>query len=506
MSYFVRAAFRIEAQLTAGVWTDLSDDVSAAEPITARRGITGGDPMDRVASTGTLTWAMRNDAQNSGRTQGWYSLNASRVRSGWTFGIPIRLVGVCGSGTYTLWRGKLRAVAPIPGLYRERRVACTAYDCMGDLAEADARSVAPQVAQTENALVAAVLAALPSTAQPPATSYDTSLDTYPYALDNANSGTKALALIADVIRSAQAYAYPLADGTFHVENRQRRSTTSASFAFADDTLDDLELPSDLSQVYNHVRVTTHPRYVDAAATTVLYGLTNPLAIGAGATLTVWGDYKDPTNSLKLIGGTSTVTPVATTDYTANTAADGSGTTLTSSLSVTATAYAASVQFVITNTGTTSGYITKLQQRGAGIYDTSPVSYEAVSTQAYGDRLLEIDLPYQTDGAVAQALADYLEAQYNALAGQSRSVSFNPQRSSALMTQAMSGEIGDVITITETMTGVSALAAVIQGIAWEITPGPIARVHYVLAPRGPAALMVWDDATVGAWDTAKWSYA
>lgn len=509
----VRAAFRVDAQLVPATWTSLAADLSAAEGLSLRRGLGGSGPTDRVAPTGSCTFSLRNHAGNSGSTQGWYSPNHASVRAGWTFGIPIRVVATYSGTDYTLWTGKLRAVDPIPGRYREQRVTCTAYDCMNDLAENDVRAVAPQVNQTENTIIAALIAALATEAQPVAVTYDTSLETYPYALDNAASDVRALSLLVDVVTSAQAFAYPLANGTLHIENRQARALADSAFTFTDATLDDVEVSTDLSNVYNRVRVTIHPRVIDAAATTVLFGIDGVEVVPPGETVTLWGDYAATDNVLQLIGGTAQVTPiVATTDYMANSLEDGSGTNLTSSMTIVTTAYAAAVKFEVTNPTAQTAYLVTgagaplLQVRGKGIYDETPTSRDAFSTQAYGDRRLDVDLRYQDNSETAKGLADFLLAQYATIGDQIQSLAFNPQKSDTLMLQALTGEIGSIVTVTETMTGLVSVEAVIQAIELDVAPGPFLAVRYLVAPRGPTDLFILDDAARGILDTSVLSYA
>src|SRR4051812_38737457 len=105
----VRATVRIETQLSAGVWTDISGDVVESEPIRLKRGMGGSDPRDRVAIPGTLTFALNNSQRNTGSTQGWYSPNHTSVRSGWTFGIPIRVIATYAAVDYPLWYGRVRS-------------------------------------------------------------------------------------------------------------------------------------------------------------------------------------------------------------------------------------------------------------------------------------------------------------------------------------------------------------------------------------------------------------
>ena len=71
-----------------------------------------------------------------------------------------------------------------------------------------------------------------------------------------------------------------------------------------------------------------------------------------------------------------------------------------------------------------------------------------------------------------------------------------------MLQALTREIGDVLTVSETLTGITAVDVVIQGIAMEVTEGPWVVTRYLVAPRGPSALFLFDDPVYGVLDSAE----
>ncbi len=496
------AVVRVELQFAPGVWTSLGSDVIADAGVRWTRGMSGNTPHDRVAVTGTLEFALRNDNGNTGGIAGWYSPNSASCRAGFTFGIPVRVV--INDGTdHVVWTGKLRTIQPTPGKELAPRTLCTGQDKMGDLAEADVRAIAPQANKTEVELLQAIIAALPTEAQPDATSYDSALDVYPFAFDDLAGGVKAMDALTRVVTSAQGLLYVKADGTLRYDNRHTVALRAISYAFAESELlaaDGLSVPSSLANAYNRVRVTTHPK--STASSLVLFGISGPQMIAPGQTVTIWGDYYDANNTLKLIGGTAQTTPiVATTDYTGNSVSDGSGIDYTADLSITTYAFAASVKFDVMNASTThTVYLTKCQVRGTAIYDNAPQTFESFTAQDYGDRPLDVDLGYQTSGATAQDLADYLKAQYIALADQVESASFDPQVSNALMTQAVTREIGDVVTVTETQTGVTAVRSAILGIHGSVGAGSWVRQQYLLVPQVAGAYFILDDAVYGVLDS------
>lgn len=495
--------FRIEGQFTAGVWTSFGRDVLLAPGIAGTRGLQSNGPLDLVAPAGVLNWALRNDAGNTHGLQGCYSRNNANILSGFVIGMPIRAVAVYGGVDYVLWRGKLKTANPDPGKHLTRRVHCTAVDCMSELAKANVRAITPQIDSTEVDLLDAIIAALPATAQPPATDFDAALDVYPYSFDNIAGGVKAMTAGKDVLDSAQGYWYPKNDGTLRYENRHQRPGRAVSYSFSESELIlPLEAPDSLDNVYNRVRVTYHKKEV--SSTIVLHAELSKPTVAPGQTVTLWGSYRDPTNTLKLIGGRDFVAAAANTDFIANTADDGSGTDMTASVTVVSTGFAADVKYELTNNGSQTAIFTTLQCRGKGIYDDAPATVESYVAMDYGDRPLDIDLPFQDDANIAQDLADYVAAAYSDPA-QVDKVSINPQQSAALMLQALTREIGDVIGVTETVTGLSDEPVVIQGVNFQIK-GKSLFIQWPVAPLGATNVFRFDDPVFGVFDAPEAVFA
>jgi len=398
---------------------------------------------------------------------------------------------------YIRFRGKVRVISPEPGQYLTQRVQVTCYDAVRDLMESKVREIALQINKTETELLTAVLDSLPTAAQPPLRSLETGIDTYPYAMDDVGGGTAAAGLIKNIVLSSLGIFFCKGDGTATYISRHRRISGSSEYTFDNSMrVGGVTVPTSLEGVYNHVRTTIHPKTIDASATTVLFSLTGTApSIEAGDSITVWGDFRDPDEVKRLIGGTAIVDPlIENTDYDGNAAADGSGSDLSSNLSIAITTYASTCKFVVTNTHSTetihlvnSSGATKLQVRGKGIYDDGPRTFEAVVAKTYGDRPVDIDMPYQDDGTVGQEAATYIEAQYDDLEDQVNEIVFLGNDSDDLMTQALAREPGDLITITESLTGLSATNAVIQSISHEFTlgsSGPRVIAKFGLAPASP----------------------
>ena len=144
-----------------------------------------------------------------------------------------------------------------------------------------------------------------------------------------------------------------------------------------------------------------------------------------------------------------------TDWRFNSLADGTGTDLTSFLSVTTTSGATAADYVLVNSGV-DGFVTKLQARGRGLYDYDPVEItqeDASSIALYGKGQITFDMPFEGSTTVATTVgASLLSIFVNARASPTMNVI--PKTDTELET-AMVVEPGRAITIIETATGLSA---------------------------------------------------
>lgn len=463
---------RVTVHYNAGFWTNVTADTEADEGTTAGWGIGGNGPKERLGDLGLWSLALNNSAGNSGGLQGYYSPGHANCRSGFTFGILAKLDFTYSGTTYTRFTGKVASIDPVPGRYGVQRTRLLIHDLMDDLIETDLRNVTIQTNQTEDQLLDTLLDAIPVTAQPLARSLDSGLDTSAFAFDKLEQGQKVIQPIGDLAMSSLGFASVGPTGIFRYENRQQRQLAAVSFTFADADLDELIVPTTLEGVYNRVRATFHPKQVDSGATTVLWAQTGDApAVDPGATIEIWGDYYKASEPSVRIGGTNQVNPVATTDYTGNTVADGSGTDKTGLLTVTAEFFASTVKFTITNSDPATVYLTSLQCRGDGLYDLSPVTVESSSVQSYGDRPLNVDLPYQADYNITVALADYLRSQFESLGQQAHRVGFKANASAANMLAALTAQIGDRVNITEQVTGLVLAAGFVQSVRLDVSTGP-----------------------------------
>src|SRR4030065_1368367 len=84
------ATYHIDLKLDGVNWTDVTADARASVEIAVQYGISGTGPADRVAQTGTLSFALDNSEHNSGGLIGYYAPGHANCRNGFEGGCPGR--------------------------------------------------------------------------------------------------------------------------------------------------------------------------------------------------------------------------------------------------------------------------------------------------------------------------------------------------------------------------------------------------------------------------------
>lgn len=484
----VTASLTIEAYLD-GAWEDLTPDTVARSGLTIKSGIDGSSPADVVAAVGTCSFTLRNDAGNSGGVEGYYSPRHANVRDGWGFGVPVRVAFSSGVIEDAMrFTGFVTTIDAEPGAYRAKRVRVTCEDGIRKLLDADVREVAIQQGKTEAELIGVVLDSLPADAQPVARSLDTGANVLPVAFDDLGSGVKALGLIGELARASQGKVFLRGDGALVYRNRHNLGPlASSSMSFSDD-MHGLRAPSSVDACFNRVRVTTRQKTISLAATERLYDNVVDLP-AATSNQEFWTDYTDPLSGERRtrIGGTDVVTTlVAGVHYFAG--SEPGGTELTANITATLTPFATTAKWTLSNSGASAAKVT-LRVVGKAIRDLGPSVREAVSTQAYGARTFGLDLKYQGSSDFGGQLAAHLVTLYEDLDNQIESVEFIANASSDFMAAALQRQPGDIVTITESMTGITSATQCIQSVELQVSEPCWIRCRWTLAPA---------DISGGAW--------
>lgn len=472
------------------VWVDVTPDVRCSKGLQFRRGIEGPDAKDRVASGGELALVMENSTLNSAELQGYYSPENANVRDGFRVGTPVRVGFTHYGTTYYKWQGSIINVRVVPGAAGAREVSIRAADWMDYAGRVTLSGIPIQLDARADQLIAALYVYVPRV--PESVCVDKGSDVYPYGLDaTEDEGVLILKELHRLTLSELGYTYIRGDtiggGQLRFEPRGVRSGTPVRWAMGETELevDGLELSDHgLDGVINRVVVELHPRRVDAGTSTVLFSLGNAPLIGADP-VTFTAPYRDPAGgSFARVGGMNMVTPVATTDYTLNSAEDGSGSDLTANFTVSAVFGGNSAQVTVTKNTGADGYLTKCELRGRGVYAFESILVDvqdATSVAAYGQQTQPFDMPYQSDVNLAKTVADLLLANNKDPRTKVRRVSFMANASSTHMMHALARDIGDRITISENMSGLAAEAYFIQAVEFDVWGGDIIRASWQLVP-------------------------
>lgn len=486
-------------------WTDVTADVrSATQPVVVHYGINGTSVQDLVASPGYMTFALDNSEGNSVGLKGYYSPGHANCRTGFMLRIPVRLRVVYNGVTYYKFRGAMKRATAVPGVKGQRYTEVYCVDWIDTLFRSPANELPVQVGQRADYVMGIVIDG--ARRSPPAVNLQASVHTLPYAIDLGQGDLEPLASEAVRINaSTGSLLYQKGDtvqgGTLVYEPREvRQATSSLSTTFNTQTA--LEANYSDDRVINLVRATYYPRRLDPSSTQVLATLPDDVSaqtIQPGETVRLEAPYVDPAQKSARVGGTS-LTCVATTDYTFNSSADGSGTNLTSLITPVMEAFANSVRWTIENPTGYLAYITKLQTRGQAIYFDDPVTVvvppdgQSDSIRKFDERPLSIDMPYEGTASGAKEYGGLIVALYESLAGSiPGSVSVIGNRSAAEMLQALATEVGDRVGVAEDQTAVATGGGYyVQSVELQfgrVTSGALVMATFTLAPSWPESLIV-----------------
>jgi len=459
----VSACPAIELQLSgsAGAWTNVTADVRRNPPPQVRYGIRSAEPFNFVADTGTMDFSLDNGEGNSNAMLGYYSPDHACHRTGFELGVPARL-GITYSGsTFYKFVGRVDSVEPAPGRYRDRATHCQALDWLGDAAAYKLHLLEVQVNKRPDEVIATLVGSM--TKKPSASSLSAGQETFSYCLDNARDEVTTVAReLKKITDSELGFLYVVGDKTtggvltFHDRHtRPKNHTVTACLA---NNMVEARVTRRVGNLFNQLKLVAHPREIDDSAS-VLFTLQSTPQMAPSTSMVLTGRYTDPgQRGVSRVGGASMVTPASGTDYTMNAAEDGGGADLTSNFTVAASYGGNSVRYEVVNQGAVPGYVTLLQARGRGLYDREPISAEredADSVNAYGDRLLSFDMPYNDDPLVADDFAGYLISTIADPSTRLEAVEFIGNKSDALMLAGLQTEPGDRVEIAETVSGVSA---------------------------------------------------
>ena len=380
-------------------------------------------------------------------------------------GRSIRLQAGSGSFPYTFpmlfndgvrWQGKLDRIKPAPASRGRKTAKLTAFGTLGYLNQFETQLASQTNRRTDQA-IGAILDDVGWTS-----SDDRDLDTGLTTISRFwMSGKKAIDALRLVEEAEAGFIKESKSGQIAFENRfhrltQTASTTSqATFSDADGatlTFDQIAQADPLSTIVNHVEAKA--RKFNTASLGVLWthpetGSDSP-TLAPGESKTFEAEFPNPDSANNAMEVDAWTTPAATTDYLLNAASDGSGTNLTSDITVTQVKTAERMAITLTNSATGSdGYLTKLQARGTAVSTKNPCIVRAIDTTsqtAYGERKYVAKTKFIPTTSEAQDWCDYQLLIY---ASPIEVLTMTIPSTPANIAQVLSRDLSDRITVTAT---------------------------------------------------------
>ncbi len=200
----VFADYSLSAQLSVGVWTDITADVVGR--IFFSGGIPRNGPVDFLAMTGTLRFTVKN-------ASGQYSPNGGSALSGWKKGTKIKLEFTYDGQPYTRFYGAISDFDfDASGPRTRGKVTVTVVDWLDRAAKFPMNYPAIQLEQRADQIVQTIIRAMPTA--PLATSLAAGVNTFPVVFDTVTDFTYALTEFNKICLSELCYLYLRRDRTY----------------------------------------------------------------------------------------------------------------------------------------------------------------------------------------------------------------------------------------------------------------------------------------------------
>ena len=394
------ASYKIWVKIL-GVWTDFTSSNYVIRDITGKWGMPGNEPLDLVAETGWMKLVLNNES-------GQFLPEMSTAMVGWKKGVEVKLEFTFDEQPFVRFKGVVSSIKPGKGLYGYLRVEVTILDWMQYAAEHPIQNPGVLTNQRGDDVIRTTVGLMPI--QPAAMELDQGVSNFPTTFDTLKRQTKAYSEFAKVAFSEPGSVYLRKDKvygeTLVFESADHRSgskplsqipktkansdlllgedseqllgedgeellSDDVTDFFANNTM--MEVDDEYGEgVINHFTVYVPPRRLDTSPQ-ILFKLDEPIVIGSGETIEIKGDYVDPAGGSP-VNGQGMIDPEESTDYLAWTNADGTGTEFTADLAVTQGYGSEGFTHQVTNNSVESGWITKFNCRGYGIYQYNTIEH------------------------------------------------------------------------------------------------------------------------------------
>ena len=213
------------------------------------------------------------------------------------------------------------------------------------------------------------------------------------------------------------------------------------------------------------------------------GASSP-SISPGVARTWTARYPTSASANNARGVNAWTTTASTTDMLANTAADGSGTNVTSDIGISVSKSSETMAITLTNNGSVPAYITKLQARGTGITADDPATInqeDATSTTSFGKRTWPARTRFIPDTDEALDWADFNLSVYKDPTAVLR-MSYFANRDTNAINEMLDRDISERVTVVAANTADLSINRdfFIEAVQHKIDANRLHQVTYLLS--------------------------
>ena len=469
----------------SGTYDDISDDV---QEVTCKLGRDFASQLTGKAVAGTMSVKVRNET-------GKYSpFNTSSALTGNL--VPNRKIQFASyyPSVTQLWTGYIESIIPSVNINKVHTATITAKGAFRKFATTDVR-----VPMSTSTATGTAIGAILDSASWGAS--DRSIDTGETTMTRFFFSGKALTGLRQVESTESGFVKETKDGKIAFEDRHHRLETAVSntsqSTFADDgtglSYTGIQQADAMSLVYNEFLSPVSVFTVASIATL----WTHPLAtttgtapsLEIGESVVLLAEYPNETSANNVVGVDTWTTPVATTDYLANTASNGTGTNKTSDIGIAVVKSTKNMQITITNNADAKVYLTKLQARGTAVTISDPAivkTSDATSQTKYG--LRTYPRPDEAKFVPTQEEAqDWCLQNLNAHKDPTATIqlTYSANQSNDTMSEALARDISDRITVKASGNAKLGFSRdfYVEAISHKISSGGQHTVSYSLSDTG-----------------------
>jgi hypothetical protein len=285
------------------------------------------------------------------------------------------------------------------------------------------------------------------------------------------NGQQLSTIIEGFVGAGGYGAYVASDGTVRIRDRYFDVGGRATVTVSYDAFQGLNLQIDDNDLVTRITASGQPR-IHVSSSQVVAKLSTAQQVDPGQTVEFFLNYFDPRNN-QAAPAMALVKPVVTTDYLLNAAADGSGTDLSSTASVSAAFFGDAAKITLKNNGVAAAFITKMQLRGDPVIQDSIIQVQAQDDTAipiYGVQDATVQSDYLASEALLKRRADDVLQEFSLPRPklQMGTVDDYPN--------AFKLDLASVILVTNSFTGMVNEQWTVYGVTHDIRTDDVGLVH------------------------------